>query len=163
MAIHARLCRRNIGDGRSFNITVTIAAIHPQVTGVQLVTKWQGLCRTIADISVFWRSVVPQKANPAGPQYENRRQKNRGELICPLWKYLRQKESSNSYFFHKALCNPTHAKHRYCYVTFSMFRSVLAEMIKKYPIGVKNISVESADRHRIDTPQFQLPRIITPH
>lgn len=140
VAVHTCLSGRYICNRRPFNIAVTITAVHTQITGMQLMAKRHRLCRTVSDIGVLWRPIIPEKSHSSNSQNGYSRQKHCRKFVSPLWKYLRQKESSISYFFHKALCTLSHAEHRYCYVTISTFHGVLAGMIKNSPEGVKKFS-----------------------
>lgn len=143
MAVHTGLCRRNIGNGRFLYIIVTITAIHTQVTRMKLMTERNRLSRTVADVGVLRRAIVPKETNATRAQNEHCNEKNRREFIRPLWKYLRQKESSISYFFHNALGMLSHADYRFNYATFSTFAGVLARIIKNSERGVKEFSTES--------------------
>ena len=59
MAIHAGLSVRHIGLGRHFNKAVAIAAIHSQLSHVDVVRKRHWLDRFVADLCVLRRCVIP--------------------------------------------------------------------------------------------------------
>jgi hypothetical protein len=67
MAVHARLRRGNVGDGRPLDRYVTVAAIETELTDVELVAVRNRLHRTIAHVRVPRGQVVPNAR-----EYEDR-------------------------------------------------------------------------------------------
>jgi hypothetical protein len=59
MAVHADLSCRDVGIGRSLHVGMAIAAVHPQLSGVDLVGERNGLSRFVPDPRVFRGEVIP--------------------------------------------------------------------------------------------------------
>jgi hypothetical protein len=63
MTVHADLCRRNVGDRGRLDRRVTIPAIESEFTDVELVAVGDRLNRTVADVRIPRRKVVPDARN----------------------------------------------------------------------------------------------------
>jgi len=63
MAVHAGLDAGDIGVGRNFDLGVAVAAVHPQVSGVELMTVGDGLDGAITGVGVFRRAVIPKESD----------------------------------------------------------------------------------------------------
>jgi hypothetical protein len=59
MAVHADLSRRDVRICRRLDVGMAIAAVHPQLSRVNLVGKRDRLSRLIPDPRVFRGKVIP--------------------------------------------------------------------------------------------------------
>ena len=69
---------------------MTITAVHTKIAGVEFMVECNRLDRSISDISITWRAIIPKEA-----YYHKQRQKCHshegcGEIVNPFGKYLRQ-------------------------------------------------------------------------
>lgn len=90
MAVHA--CSRG-GDVclcRLFDLRMTVTAVHSQIASVDFVAEKNRLFRSIADVGVGWRSVIPKESHNAC--YGKRQEDQDGDrgFISPFREDLRQ-------------------------------------------------------------------------
>lgn len=90
MAIHTNGCWRKIGSGGYFNIVMAVAAIDTEIAGVEFMAVWHRLFWAIADIGIFGRAIIPDKANHANSNQGNRNSNISWDFICPPREYLSQ-------------------------------------------------------------------------
>lgn len=90
MAVHADLCRRHIGVPRLFDRIVAVAAVDAQIPGVELVAVWHRLYRSIADVGVPRRKIVPDESGCADDDQNRPDRDERRYPIRPFGKNLRQ-------------------------------------------------------------------------
>ena len=84
MAVHARLRSRKIGKARLVDIAVAIAAVEPELAGVQAVIVRHRLDRRIADPQVLRGTVISDGCRDRSTQDEEIENKLERERIGPL-------------------------------------------------------------------------------
>ena len=93
VAVHARLRGRQIRVGRHFDKTVAIAAIHPQLSHVNVMRKRHRLNRLISDARVFRRYVIPSCPGQSESEQHRADRHLQRQPIRPARKKVRHKIS----------------------------------------------------------------------
>ena len=91
MAVHTNLGRRQIRMRRHFNETVTISAIHSQLSDVNIVRKRHRLNRLITDLCIFRSGVIPRGSSQSGHHENPTHRDFKRQPIGPAWEKVRHK------------------------------------------------------------------------
>jgi hypothetical protein len=93
MTVHAGFSGRHVSVRRNINRPVTIATIHAKIAGMQFVAVCNRLIRTIADIRVFRRAIVPKQKNDHNKRTNRAEGGKKRRSIRPTGKKLSQNAS----------------------------------------------------------------------
>ena len=105
MTIHACLRGRHIRVRRHIDSPVTIPTIHAKITSVQFVAISNRLVRTITDVRIFGRAIIPEQKNNYNKRTNRAEGGKMGCSIRPTGKKLSQ--NTSPYFGKIAALNYT--------------------------------------------------------
>ena len=95
MAVHTGLRVWDIRVRRDFDETVTITAIHPELSNVNVMRKGHRLDRLISDARVFGRDVIPGRRGQSTNREDAADRELERQPIRPARKEIRHNESAD--------------------------------------------------------------------